>query len=57
MVYQKLESETLYANPEKCTFAQPEVDYCGFVVGEDEVRPQSEKLAVVRVWPTPTSPT
>ena len=57
IVYKKLEAEKLYANPEKCTFAQPEVDYCGFVVGEDGVRPQSEKLAVVRVWPTPTNPT
>ena len=55
IVYKKLEEETLYANLETCTFAHREVDYCGFLVGEDRVRPQSEKLTVVIVWPTPTN--
>ena len=47
IVYQKLAEELLYANPEKCTFAQPEVAYCGFIVGGNGVRAQPEKLAVI----------
>ena len=53
MVYQRLLDEQFFANPEKCTFAQPEVAYCGFIVGKDGVRPQPEKLAVVHAWPIP----
>ena len=33
--YQTLLEETLFANPETCTFAQTEVAYCGFVVGDN----------------------
>ena len=51
VVYQRLLDEQFFANPEKCTFAQPEVAYCGFIVGKDGVRPQPEKLAVVHAWP------
>ena len=53
IVYQKLAEELLYANPEKCTFAQPEVAYCGFIVGGNGVRAQPEKLAVIHAWPQP----
>ena len=56
IVYQKLSEELLYANPEKCTFAQPEVAYCGFIVGSDGVRAQPEKLAIIHAWPQPKEP-
>ena len=55
-VYDRLAKERLYINGEKCTFAQSEVSYCGFIVGEHGVRPQPEKLAVVHAWPTPKDP-
>ena len=53
IVYERLAEESLYVNKEKCSFAQPEVAYCGFIVGEKGVRPQPEKLAVVHAWPEP----
>ena len=53
IVYRKLTEELLYANPEKCTFAQPEVAYCGFIVGSAGVRAQPEKLAIIYAWPQP----
>ena len=53
-VYKILEREKLYANPAKCTFAQPEVEYCGFIIGKYGVRPQPEKLALIQQWPVPT---
>ena len=56
IVDQKLSEELLYANPEKCTFAQPEVAYCGFIVGSDGVRAQPEKLAIIHAWPQPKEP-
>ena len=54
-VFTRLRKERLFVNGKKCSFAQPEVEYCGFILGTDGVRPQPEKLAVVRAWPTPTS--
>ena len=51
IVYRKLTKKLLYANPEKCTFAKPEVAYYGFIVGSAGVRAQPEKLAIVHAWP------
>ena len=52
-VYSRLREEKFFCNMEKCKFAQEEVEYCGFIVGSEGVRPQPEKLAVIEAWPIP----
>ena len=56
-VFLKLRQEHFYAGQDKCTFAQPEVEYCGFIVGKQGVRPQPQKLVAIREWPPPTNVT
>ena len=56
-VYEKLRKERLFVNPDKCLFAQKEIEYCGYIVGKESVRPMPEKLAAVHAWPTPQTPT
>ena len=50
-VYVRLAKQKLYANPEKCCFVQSEVEYCGFIIGRNGIRPQPRKLVAVHVWP------
>ena len=42
-VYVRLARQTLYANPEKCCFGQSEVEYCGFIIGRNGIRPQPRR--------------
>jgi hypothetical protein len=57
MLYVKLRKEKLFASPEKCEFGQPEVEYCGFIVGRLGIRPQPRKLMAVYKWPSLKDPT
>ena len=50
-VYESLDKANLFANPEKCVIAQSEVEYCGFIVGRNGIRPHTSKLKAVHVWP------
>ena len=50
-VYVRLAKQKLYANPWKCCFGQSEVEYCGFIIGRNGIRPQPRKLMAVNVWP------
>ena len=43
-ILQKLRDKTFYAKLSKCTFAQTEIDYCGFIVGSGGIRTQPEKI-------------
>ena len=56
-LYKRLEKEKFFANPEKCVFAQPEVEFCGFILGKDGIRPHPKKLMSIHVWPTLKNPT
>ena len=38
-VYVRLANQKLYANLEKCCFGQSEVEYCGFIIGRNGIRP------------------
>ena len=55
-LYQVLDCERFFANPEKCSFAQPEVEYCKFIMGRDGIRPQPRKLMAIYVWPALKNP-
>jgi hypothetical protein len=52
VLYKLMRKEKFFANPEKCVFAQPEVEYCGFILGKDGIRPQPRKLMAIHLWPT-----
>nr|KYP32262.1 Retrovirus-related Pol polyprotein from transposon 17.6 [Cajanus cajan] len=45
----------LYANLEKCTFCQEQVNFLGFIVGKEGVQVDSEKIKAIQEWPTPKS--
>jgi hypothetical protein len=52
-VYDTLRIERFFCGPDKCTWAQPEVEYCGFILGQQGIRPQPQKLLAIRHWPPP----
>jgi len=43
----------LQLQPKKCVFAQPEVQYLGFVLSENGISASTEKVKAVREYPTP----
>nr|KYP66811.1 Retrovirus-related Pol polyprotein from transposon gypsy [Cajanus cajan] len=45
----------LYANFEKFTFCQNQVNFLGFIVGKEGVHVDPEKIKVIEDWPTPKS--
>ena len=50
-VYDKLWQESFFAGLDKCTLAQPEVEYRGFILGKHGIRPQPGKLLAILHWP------
>ena len=46
-VLDRLRQHKLYVKPSKVELAQPEIDFCGFIVGSGGIRPQPEKLQVI----------
>ena len=52
-VCDKLRQESFFAGPDKCTWEQPEVEYCGFILGRNGIKPHPGKLLVIRHWPPP----
>lgn len=49
-----LRTHSFYAKLSKCSFAQPEVDFLGHVLGKDGLRVDPRKTAAVQSWPVPT---
>jgi hypothetical protein len=54
-VFQRFEKANLQLHPGKCVFAQPQVQYLGFVLSEAGVSASPEKVKAVREYPTPRS--
>ena len=54
-VLQVLLDNSLYACPDKCTFFQTTIEFCGHIVMEGEVRMDPRKLAAIQDWPRPTT--
>ena len=52
-LFKKLRDEKFYAKRSKCSFAQPEIEFCGYIVGQNGVRTQPEKLQLVHDWKIP----
>lgn len=53
VVFEKLRQAKLTLKPQKCKFFQERVEYLGFEVSEEGVRPGSYKVESVRNFPTP----
>lgn len=54
-VLELMRKHKLYANLKKCVFAAPEIPVLGCFVSKDGVRPDPEKIRVIREWPTPNN--
>ena len=55
LVLDTLERHHLYAKPSKCIIGVPEVEFCGFVVGNGVVRTQRSKTDLIKDWPVPST--
>jgi hypothetical protein len=55
MVLGRLRSHRLYAKPSKCSFHKKEVDFLGYVVTQDGVKMELDRVATVQEWLTPTT--
>jgi len=53
-VLQRFDRANLQLHPGKCMFAQPQVQYLGFVWSENGVAASPEKVKAVQIFPTPT---
>jgi len=56
-VLTRLRSEKLYGRLFKCDFFRTEVEYLGFDVGKDGIKPSLSKVKAILEWPTPESVT
>lgn len=54
-VFGRLRAAGLTVKPAKCQFGMSECIYLGHVVGNGVIRPDPEKLAAVKMFPTPTT--
>eukprot|EP00253_Pinus_taeda_P030039 PITA_30039 len=54
-VLRKLQQNKLLINMKKCTFFQRELVYLGFVIVENELKMDPEKVAAIVSWPSPGS--
>lgn len=50
-----LRKEGLYANLKKCIFGANELVFLGFVVSQQGLKVDNEKIKAIEEWPTPTS--
>eukprot|EP00253_Pinus_taeda_P031986 PITA_31986 len=54
-VLRKLQQNKLLINLKKCTFFQRELVYLGFVIAENELKMDPEKVTAIVSWPSPKS--
>lgn len=50
---EKLQQNKLLINLKKCTFLQKELVYLGFVIAENELKMDPEKITTIMNWPSP----
>ena len=52
-VLERLYRAELYANPKKCEFFKPEIEYLGFIVDKQGVRMDPAHIKTISEWPRP----
>ncbi|KAG7556907.1 Zinc finger CCHC-type superfamily, partial [Arabidopsis suecica] len=55
LVLKSLRKEGLYANLKKCMFCTNRLIFLGFVVSEQGLQVDEEKIRAIQEWPTPTT--
>jgi putative transposase len=50
---ERFEGEDLQLQPAKCKFAQPQVEYLGYIESRDGIRATHDKTKAVRNFPVP----
>ena len=56
-VLQILQDNKLYANPDKCIFFAPQVEYVGFILSTDGIGTDPAKIKAIQDWPIPRNAT
>ena len=57
LVFAKLREYKLYAKLEKCEFLSPSLSFLGFIVSQDGISMDPDKVEAIQSWPVPTSVT
>jgi len=52
-IFSRLKTANLKLKPEKCDLFQNSVEFLGFIVSQEGVRPTDEKVSAIQNWPTP----
>jgi hypothetical protein len=52
-VLERFERASLQLQPAKCKFAQPQVEYLGYIVSRDGIRASPDKTKAVKNFPVP----
>ena len=55
LVFDRLQNAGLKLRLEKCSFCLQEVTYLGRIISKDGIKPDPEKIKVVKEYPVPTS--
>ena len=56
-ILQLLRENQLFCQLKKCEFDKPEIEFCGFRISKEGIRPQTEKVKLIKAWPTPKNQT
>ena len=51
LIIEHLHHAELYANPKKCEFFMPEVEYLGFLINREGVRMDPACISTISKWP------
>src|SRR5438046_2884552 len=50
LVIERLRQAELYANPKKCDFLKPEIDFLGFIINKDGLRMDPAHVQMISEW-------
>ena len=55
-IFETLRAQKLYAKASKCSFAQREVEFCGYVINANGISTQASKIQAIKEWPPLSNP-
>src|SRR3984957_7699430 len=53
LVLEEMRKRKMSIKLKKCAFAQKEIEYLGFIIGNGEIKMNPEKVKAIIEWPTP----